>query len=155
MRSQKVSTISKLPPRSGFCRCIAFILQLPCSKHTPWMPVSTKQKRIREEKTCVCVCVRVRACVCVFPLTHISIPFLSIFPVPVVTWFHFSIKRVDKMCKPRVTYQDFPDGPVVEDLPASARDTGSIPDLGGSRVPRSNWTCALKLLNQCAATTEA
>ena len=58
MWSQKVSTISKLPPRSGFCRCIAFILQqLPCSKHTRWMSLSTKQKRMREEKTCVYVCV--------------------------------------------------------------------------------------------------
>ena len=98
---------------------------------------------------------RENVCVCVFPLTHISIPFLSIFPVPVVTLFHFSIKRVDKMCKSRATQQDFPDGPVVEGPPARARDTGSIPDLGGSHVPRSNWTCALKLLNQCAAATEA
>ena len=113
------------------------------------------KKDSRRENVCMCVCVCVHARVCVFPLTHVSIPFLSIFPVLVVTWFHFSIKRVDKMCKSRVTYQDFPDGPVVEDLPASARDTGSIPDLGGSHVPWSNWTCALKLLNQCAATTEA
>ena len=32
----------------------------------------------------------------------------------------------------------FPGGAVVESLPASARDTGSSPGLGGSHMPRSN-----------------
>ena len=33
---------------------------------------------------------------------------------------------------------DFPGGTVVKNLPASAGDTGSIPGLGGSHIPRSN-----------------
>ena len=32
----------------------------------------------------------------------------------------------------------FPIGSVVKDPPANARDTGSIPDLGRSHMPRSN-----------------
>ena len=31
--------------------------------------------------------------------------------------------------------QDFPDGPVVKNLPASAGDTGLIPGLGRSPMP--------------------
>ena len=105
------------------------------------------KKDARRENVCVCVCV--------FAFTYISIPLLSIFPALVVTLFHSSIKRVDKMCKSRVTQQDFRDGTVDESLPASVRDMGSIPDLGGSHVPRSSWARALKLLNQHAATTAA
>ena len=33
---------------------------------------------------------------------------------------------------------DFPGGAVVENLPANAGDTGSIPGLGRSHMPRSN-----------------
>ena len=33
---------------------------------------------------------------------------------------------------------DFPGGTVVKNLPANAGDTGSIPGLGGSHMPRSN-----------------
>ena len=32
----------------------------------------------------------------------------------------------------------FPGGAVVENLPASAGDTGSSPGLGGSHMPQSN-----------------
>ena len=35
-------------------------------------------------------------------------------------------------------YRDFPCGPVVENLPANAGDTGSRPGLGRSHMPRSN-----------------
>ena len=37
------------------------------------------------------------------------------------------------------TGRGFPGGTVVENLPASAGDTGSSPGLGGSHVPRSSW----------------
>ena len=40
--------------------------------------------------------------------------------------------------KEKSTFRDFPGGPVVGSLPAGAGDTGSSPDLGGSRMPRSN-----------------
>ena len=33
--------------------------------------------------------------------------------------------------------EDFPDGPVVENLPASARGSGSIPGPGRSNTPQS------------------
>ena len=33
---------------------------------------------------------------------------------------------------------DFPGSPVVKNLPANAGDTGLIPDLEGSHMPRSN-----------------
>ena len=33
---------------------------------------------------------------------------------------------------------DFPGGAMVENLPANAGDTGSIPGLGRSHMPRSN-----------------
>ena len=42
--------------------------------------------------------------------------------------------------------RDFPGGPVVEDLPANAGDTGSIPGPGRSHVLQSNQACALQLL---------
>ena len=38
----------------------------------------------------------------------------------------------------RYTKRDFPGGAVVKSLPANARDTGSIPGLGRSHMPRSN-----------------
>ena len=45
---------------------------------------------------------------------------------------------------------DFPSGPVVKNLPASAGDTGSIPDPGRSHMPRGNehsyWTLKPQLL---------
>ena len=41
----------------------------------------------------------------------------------------------------------FPGGAVVGSLPANAGDTGSSPGLGGSHMPRSNWTCEPQLLS--------
>ena len=54
----------------------------------------------------------------------------------------------------------FPDGAVVENLPANAGDTGSSPGLGGSHMPRSNWAREPQLLSLhvwslCSATREA
>ena len=42
--------------------------------------------------------------------------------------------------------QGFLDGPVVKNLPASAEDTGSIPGLGRSHIPWSNWAREPQLL---------
>ena len=52
-------------------------------------------------------------------------------------------------------FGDFPGGAVVENLPANAGDTGSIPGAGRSHMPRSNWVHVLQLLSLCATTTEA
>ena len=41
----------------------------------------------------------------------------------------------------------FPGGAVVENLPASAGDTGSSPGLGRSHMPRSNWAREPQLLS--------
>ena len=38
---------------------------------------------------------------------------------------------------------------MVEDLPADAGDTGSSPGLGGSHMPRSNWSREPQLLSLC------
>ena len=38
----------------------------------------------------------------------------------------------------RIEMRGFPGGTVVENLPASAGDTGSSPGLGRSHMPRSN-----------------
>ena len=43
-------------------------------------------------------------------------------------------------------FQDLPGGPVVKNLPANAGDTGSVPRLGRSHVPRSNETQEPQLL---------
>ena len=37
-----------------------------------------------------------------------------------------------------ITFLDFPGGLVVKNPPANAGDTGSIPNPGGSYVPKSN-----------------
>ena len=42
---------------------------------------------------------------------------------------------------------NFPGGPVVKNLTANARDTGLIPDLGRSHMPRSNQAHSPQLLN--------
>ena len=47
----------------------------------------------------------------------------------------------------RNNYQDFPGGPVVKNLPASAGNTGLTPGPGGSHVPQSSWACVLQLLS--------
>ena len=45
-------------------------------------------------------------------------------------------------CKIRNVFLDFPSGTVDKNLPANARDTGSIPELGKSHTPQSNSACA-------------
>ena len=49
---------------------------------------------------------------------------------------------------------------MVENLPASAGDTGSCPGLGRSHMPRSNWArepqlLSLRIWSLCSATREA
>ena len=49
---------------------------------------------------------------------------------------------------------------MVGSLPAGAGDTGSSPDLGGSRMPRSNWArepqlLSLRVWSLCSAIREA
>ena len=49
---------------------------------------------------------------------------------------------------------------MVENLPASAGDTGSGPGLGESHMPRSNWArgpqlLSLRVWSLCSATGEA
>ena len=56
--------------------------------------------------------------------------------------------------------EGFPGGAAVEGLPASAGDAGSSPGLGGSRMPRGNWTrgpqlLSLRVWSLCSATREA
>ena len=49
-------------------------------------------------------------------------------------------------CKIQNVFLDFPSGTVDKNLPANARDTGSIPGLGKSHTPQSNSACAPQLL---------
>ena len=49
--------------------------------------------------------------------------------------------------KKKKTHAGFPGGTVVENLPASAGDTGSSPGLGGYHVPRSGWAREPQLLS--------
>ena len=58
------------------------------------------------------------------------------------------------------THWGFPGGAVVENLPANAGDTGSIPGPGRSHMPRSNWArephlLSLRVWSLCSATREA
>ena len=46
----------------------------------------------------------------------------------------------------KLTFLDFPGGPVVKCLPANAGDTSSIPGPGRFHIPHDNWTCAPQLL---------
>ena len=48
----------------------------------------------------------------------------------------------------------FPGGSVVKNTPANVGDMGSIPDLGRSRVPQSNWAHAPQLLSLCSIAQE-
>ena len=50
---------------------------------------------------------------------------------------------------------DFRRGPVVKNLPANARDTGSVPGSGRFFMLRSNEVHEPQLLSPHAATTEA
>ena len=56
--------------------------------------------------------------------------------------------------------EGFPGGAVVENLPASAGDTGSSPGLGRSHMPWSSWArepqvLSLRVWSLCSATGEA
>ena len=58
------------------------------------------------------------------------------------------------------SFWGFPGGAVVENLPASAGDTGSSPGLGRSHMPRSNWArepqiLSLRIWSLCSTTREA
>ena len=62
---------------------------------------------------------------------------------------------MEKKCR-----EGFPGGTVVENLPASAGDTGSSPGLGRSCMPRSDWArepqlLSLRVWSLCSATREA
>ena len=54
--------------------------------------------------------------------------------LPITVTLLFTTKNV---CM-RVAGCDFPGGPVVKNLPASAGDTGSIPGLGRLHTPQGN-----------------
>ena len=51
-------------------------------------------------------------------------------------------------------YKGFPRGSVVKNPPATARDTGSIPDPGRSHMPWSNWAPEPQLLSLCSRARE-
>ena len=53
------------------------------------------------------------------------------------------------------TLLGFPGGPVVENLPCNAGDTGSIPGLGGSHMLRTNQTHVLQLWSPHTTIAEA
>ena len=50
--------------------------------------------------------------------------------------------------------QGFPGGSVVKNLPANARDLGSIPDPGGCYRSQSSWARAPQLLSLCSRAQE-
>ena len=69
------------------------------------------------------------------------------FPIPSPNvWIYLPLKRRD---------EGFPGGSVVKNLPANARDTGWIPDLGRFHMPRRNWSHAPQLLSLCSRTWES
>ena len=49
---------------------------------------------------------------------------------------------------------DFPGGSEVQNLPANAGDTGSIPGPGRSHMPWSKQACVPQLLSQCSRAQE-
>lgn len=51
---------------------------------------------------------------------------------------HKSFPFVEFIAILKMNLGDFSCGPVVENLPANARDTGSIPGLRGSHMPWGN-----------------
>ena len=53
-------------------------------------------------------------------------------------WLNFNIRRLGKISRKFTNIQDFPGGPVVENLPASTGDTGSIPGPRRFHVLRGN-----------------
>ena len=48
----------------------------------------------------------------------------------------------------------FPGDSVIKNLPANARDTGLIPDLGRSYMPWSNQACVPQLISLCSRAQE-
>ena len=59
----------------------------------------------------------------------------------------------ESVYKHRNTWE-FPDSPVVKDLPASAGDMGLISSPGRFHMPRGNWALAPQLLSPCTAIRE-
>ena len=55
---------------------------------------------------------------------------------------------------PNALNVDFPSGPVVQDLPDNAGDTGLIPGLGRFHMPRGNLAHEPQLLNPCSRASE-
>ena len=51
-------------------------------------------------------------------------------------------------------FWDIPGGPLVENPLPNAGDTGSIPSLGRSHMPWSNWAQAPQLLSTCSRVPE-
>ena len=70
------------------------------------------------------------------------IPTISTYYVPTMSWTHILCNPPPSNKKEIVlildTHRNFPGGAVVENPPASAGDTGSIPGLGRAHMPRSN-----------------
>ena len=60
--------------------------------------------------------------------------------------YHNEDPAQPKFFKNTHTQMDFPDGPVVGNPPANARDMGLIPGPGRSHMPRGNKACAPQLL---------
>ena len=56
------------------------------------------------------------------------------------------------MVKNKKQNRGFPGGPGVKNPPANAGDTGSIPGLGRSHMPRGNKACSPQLESLWAAT---
>ena len=54
----------------------------------------------------------------------------------------------------RTEARGFHGGSLVKGLPASVGDTGLIPDLGRSHMPRSNWAHVLQLPSLCSRAWE-
>ena len=52
-------------------------------------------------------------------------------------YFLYEDNKIEKPVS-KLIWRVFPGGAVVEGLPASAGDTGSIPGPGGSHMPQSN-----------------
>ena len=76
-----------------------------------------------------------------------------------VPGYHISVPK-GFLCWKKRKEGGFHGGAVVENLPANAGDTGSIPGLGGSHMPRSNWArepqlLSLRVWSLCSATREA
>ena len=70
------------------------------------------------------------------------------------------LSSMDRSSKMKINEEGFPDGAVVENLPANAGDTGSSPGLGRSHMPWSNWAREPQILSRrvwslCSATREA